>query len=237
MEKQMILEKEIDYQFRKPELLEEALTHRSYSHEKHTGKNYERLELLGDSVIQMVVTDSLLNRFPEMEEGELTQRRAGIVCEKSLAEKARALKLGKYARLGNGELSSGGADRDGLLCDLMEAVIGAVYRDGGFYKATEFIERFILNDNDIESRPFKDYKSRLQEWYGSKSDRLEYRVVSTTQNADNSMTFVVELWDIDRGENIVSHRKISQGIGNSKKEVEQQAAGIALRKFLVETKD
>lgn len=230
MEKQMEIEEKIDYRFKRPELLEDALTHRSYSNEKHTGRNYERLELLGDSVVQLVVTGYFFNHFPDMEEGELTKKRAAIVCEKSLAAKARELGLGAYARLGKGETMHGGSDREGLLCDLMEAVAGAIYQDGGFFNAEQFIMRFILNNT--EGEPIEDYKSRLQEYYGKRADDLEYRVISTVQNEDNSMLFTVELSEAYRTEGIVSYKRLSRGIGKSKKAAEQQAAKEALKILL-----
>jgi ribonuclease-3 len=142
------LEKTVGYTFQDPKLLELALTHSSYAHEHYAGKRHdnERLEFLGDAVLELVSSDYLFHNYNEYPEGELTKLRASIVCEQSLAMCAEAISLGKYLRLGNGEDSTGGRLRASITSDAMEALIGAIYLDGGFANAKEFITRFVLND-------------------------------------------------------------------------------------------
>ena len=153
------LEKTVGYTFQDPKLLELALTHSSYAHEHYAGKRHdnERLEFLGDAVLELV-----FHNYNEYPEGELTKLRASIVCEQSLAMCAEAISLGKYLRLGNGEDSTGGRLRASITSDAMEALIGAIYLDGGFANAKEFITRFVLNDLE-NKKLFYDSKTILQE--------------------------------------------------------------------------
>ena len=155
------LEKTVGYTFQDPKLLELALTHSSYAHEHYAGKRHdnERLEFLGDAVLELVSSDYLFHNYNEYPEGELTKLRASIVCEQSLAMCAEAISLGKYLRLGNGEDSTGGRLR---ASDAMVALIGAIYLDGGFANAKEFIARFVLNDLE-NKKLFYDSKTILQE--------------------------------------------------------------------------
>ena len=158
------LEKTVGYTFQDPKLLELALTHSSYAHEHYAGKRHanERLEFLGDAVLELVSSDYLFHIYNDYPVGELTKLRASIVCEQSLAMCAEAISLGKYLRLGNGEDSTGGRLRASITSDAMEALIGAIYLDGGFANAKEFVKSFILND--LESQQlFYDSKSILQE--------------------------------------------------------------------------
>ena len=158
------LEKTVGYTFKDPKLLELALTHSSYAHEHYAGKRHdnERLEFLGDAVLELVSSDYLFHNYNEYPEGELTKLRASIVCEQSLAMCAEAISLGKYLRLGNGEDSTGGRLRASITSDAMEALIGAIYLDGGFANAKEFITRFVLNDLE-NKKLFYDSKTILQE--------------------------------------------------------------------------
>ena len=158
------LEKTVGYTFKDPKLLELALTHSSYAHEHYAGKRHdnERLEFLGDAVLELVSSDYLFHNYNEYPEGELTKLRASIVCEQSLAMCAEAISLGKYLRLGNGEDSTGGRLRASITSDAMEALIGAIYLDGGFANAKEFIARFVLNDLE-NKKLFYDSKTILQE--------------------------------------------------------------------------
>ena len=158
------LEKTVGYTFQDPKLLELALTHSSYAHEHYAGKRHdnERLEFLGDAVLELVSSDYLFHNYNEYPEGELTKLRASIVCEQSLAMCAEAISLGKYLRLGNGEDSTGGRLRASITSDAMEALIGAIYLDGGFANAKEFITRFVLNDLE-NKKLFYDSKTILQE--------------------------------------------------------------------------
>ena len=151
------LEKTVGYTFQDPKLLELALTHSSYAHEHYAGKRHdnERLEFLGDAVLELVSSDYLFHNYNEYPEGELTKLRASIVCEQSLAMCAEAISLGKYLRLGNGEDSTGGRLRASITSDAMEALIGAIYLDGGFANAKEFIARFVLNDLENKKLSFR----------------------------------------------------------------------------------
>ena len=140
------LEERIGYQFKNPSLLKQALTHSSFTNEQkiNKAKNYERLEFLGDAVLELVSSEFLFKEHPDVPEGELTKMRASMVCEPSLAFCAKDLELGKFLRLGKGEESTGGRERDSITSDAMEAVIGAIYLDGGMEHAKSFIYRFTL---------------------------------------------------------------------------------------------
>ena len=154
----------IGYTFKNRHLLEQALTHSSYANEKHMKKHSdnERLEFLGDAVLEIVSSEFLFINYPQKPEGELTKLRASIVCEPTLALCTKPLDLGKYLRLGRGEDHTGGRKRKSILSDALEAVIGAIYLDGGFTNAKEFVLNFILND--IEHKQlFYDSKTILQE--------------------------------------------------------------------------
>lgn len=216
MEKLKRLQHEIGYRFRKSELLSEAFTHNSYDHEKHIGKNYQRLEVLGDAVLELVVTEYLLNKYPDMKEGSITKLRASLVCEKALAVKARSLKLNEYVRLGKGEMTN--ANRDSLLCDLVESLIGAIYSDGGMVPAKALIHEVILSDH---SDPlFIDYKTQLQEALGARENELRYILIEE-HGPDHDKTFIMAAFFDDK--------EIGRGAGHSRKEAEQQAAAQAIK--------
>ena len=159
------LEKEIAYSFKDKSLLKQALTHSSFSNEQRIRKwkNYERIEFLGDAVLELVSSDYFYHTFPEETEGNLTKMRAAAVCEQALAITARQLKLGSYMIFGKGEEASGGRERESIIADAVEAVIGAIYLDSGIEKAREFIHRFVLNDLE-HKRLFYYAKSILQEY-------------------------------------------------------------------------
>ena len=142
------LEKTIGYHFSDFHLLEHALTHSSYTNEKHLKKQEcnERMEFLGDAVLELVSSEFLFHENPDMPEGELTKTRASMVCEQALAFCAKEIRLGEYLFLGKGEETTGGRKRDSVTSDALEALIGAIYLDGGFASAKEFIHKFILND-------------------------------------------------------------------------------------------
>ena len=158
------LEKKIGYQFRDKSLLKQALTHSSFANEQRINKlkDYERLEFLGDAVLELISSDFLFHENPQMPEGKLTKLRSSMVCEPALAYCARDIELGRYMLLGKGEEATGGRNRDSITSDVMEAVIGALYLDGGFDAAHDFIQRFILSD--LENKIlFYDSKTVLQE--------------------------------------------------------------------------
>ena len=215
------LEKTVGYTFQDPKLLELALTHSSYAHEHYAGKRHdnERLEFLGDAVLELVSSDYLFHNYNEYQEGELTKLRASIVCEQSLAMCAEAISLGKYLRLGNGEDSTGGRLRASITSDAMEALFGAIYLDGGMQPAKAFIDRFILSDLE-DKRLFYDSKSNLQELIqGKLKKEFEYRLLEES-GPEHDKTFVVEI-DME-GE------CLGRGQGRTKKAAEQQAAYEAL---------
>jgi ribonuclease III len=203
-----------------------AFTHRSYVNENATAvEDNERLEFLGDAVLDFVVGAWVYNHFPEMAEGELTKLRSALVRTDSLAAFARRLDFGPALRLGRGELASGGRDRDNLLCGTFEAFIGALYLETDIETATQFIEPLLESNRDqIFSRPdLADAKSRLQEWtQGQKLGSLNYALVETT-GPDHARTFVVEVR--------LNGEPLGRGRGSSKATAEQEAATAALEKL------
>ena len=215
------LEKTVGYTFQDPKLLELALTHSSYAHEHYAGKRHdnERLEFLGDAVLELVSSDYLFHNYNEYPEGELTKLRASIVCEQSLAMCAEAISLGKYLRLGNGEDSTGGRLRASITSDAMEALIGAIYLDGGFEAVKDCVLRLFASSIE-DARHGKyiitDYKTALQEKLQSRGiTDIKYRLVKEI-GPDHDKTFIVQL--------IVNGRPVTKGRGKSKKQAEQQAA-------------
>lgn len=217
MKLQREFEERVGYKFSNVRLLEQALTHSSYANERHMGKqaDNERLEFLGDAVLEIVCSEFLFYKYPKYPEGELTRLRASIVCEPTLAFCTRELELGKYLLLGKGEDMTGGRGRKSILSDAMEAVIGAIYLDGGFASAKEFINRFILND--IEHKQlFFDSKTILQEVVqGRNEGELNYRLVSE-EGPDHDKKFVIEAQ--------IGQIPYGKGTGRTKKSAEQEAA-------------
>jgi len=214
----------IGYQFQTPGLLSQALTHSSYANEKHMkkGSDNERLEFLGDAVLEIVSSEFLYLNYPKLPEGDLTKMRASLVCEPTLAFCTRQLNLGDYLLLGKGEDMTGGRKRKSILSDALEAVIGAIYLDGGFASAKEFILKFILTD--IEHKQlFYDSKTILQEVVqASYKEELCYRLVGE-EGPDHDKHFMVEAW--------IGEMLIGKGEGHTKKAAEQEAAYQALLKL------
>ena len=220
------LEEKLGYQFQNRELLENALTHSSCANESR-GKlqSNERLEFLGDSILGMVVADHLYRGHPDLPEGELTRVRAALVCEESLVEVAQALDLGSYLLLGKGEEAGGGRERPSIIADAVEAVLAAVYLDGGIGSARKLIQKFIL-DREAEKSASRDYKTALQELVQRESGRvLSYRLMGES-GPDHAKVFSVE---VD-----LNGRPIGAGEGRSKKEAEQNAAKAAMAKLKAE---
>lgn len=217
------LELIIAYEFRYPELLIQALTHSSHINESRLSKlqSNERLEFLGDAVLEIITSDYLYHQYLKLPEGDLTRIRAAMVCEASLAELARSIKLGKYLTLGKGEDATGGRERNSVLADAVEALIGAIYLDGGLDAARAFLDHHFLNRKE---QKFVDFKTQLQERIQKESDiPLNYVLISET-GPDHRKEFVMEVW---HGE-----RKLGTGTGNSKKSAQQQAAKAAMEGFL-----
>ena len=202
------LQDRIGYRFRDPSLLERALTHSSYANEcKQKTECNERMEFLGDAVLSIIVADHIFHKF-HLAEGDLTKIRASLVCEKSLFEFARKIDLGSELLLGHGEEQTGGRERPSVVSDAFEALIAAIYLDGGLEKAAQFVLPFVEEDLGHEEAPFVDYKTRLQEIIQKNpEERVEYVLVSA-QGPD--------------------HNVIGRGVSRSKKGAEQAAAQEAL---------
>ena len=212
----------LGYRFRDPRLLEKALTHSSYANEgRHGLESNERLEFLGDSVLGFVAAKYLFEKETGPE-GELTKLRAAVVCEKALCSYSRELGLGDYLLLGKGERLTGGAERPSILADAFEAVIAAMFLDGGLEPVRGFVLRFVEKEaNNQRKRHFKDYKTTLQEIVQQNpAEKLEY-VLTGESGPDHSKQFVVEVH--------LNSNVIGTGRGRSKKEAEQQAAREALK--------
>ncbi len=207
----------IGYEFRDMSLLGQALTHSSYANEHKMSKleNNERLEFLGDAVLEIITSEFLYNKYDEMLEGELTKLRASIVCEPTLASFAKGIGLGDYLLLGKGEDASGGRRRASVLSDAMEALIGAVYIDGGFKAAREFVVGKLLVNLDGR-KLFVDSKTHLQEIIQRGSDKSVEYIVTAEKGPDHAKFFEVDV----RHEGVT----IGQGVGRSKKAAEQEAA-------------
>lgn len=214
------LEAEIRYTFKDKKLIKQAVTHSSYANERKINKikNYERLEFLGDAVLELTTSEFLYGKHEEMPEGQLSRTRASMVCEPTLAARARDIELDRYILLGKGEEMTGGRKRDSIISDVMEAVIGAVYLDGGFGEAKKFIYRFVFTDK--EDKPlFYDAKSILQEEVQKYGGDVHY-VLTGEGGPEHDKVFYVEVY---QGEKL-----LGKGSGHKKKEAEQQAAYEAL---------
>ena len=218
------LENRLDYKFNNISLLKNALVHSSYANEvRGNTHSNERLEFLGDSVLSIIVSDHLFSKYPQMPEGELTKLRATLVCEKSLCVFARELGLGKYLLLGKGEDKSGGRERDSILADAFEAVLAAIYIDGGMDVAKKHIFNTVLRDLEHhgEEDSFKDYKTLLQEIIQRNPEETVSYVLVDEQGPDHDKFFTVAVY--------LNSNVIGQGSGKSKKQAEQMAACQALK--------
>ena len=218
------LQKSIGYEFKQEQLLRQALTHSSYAHEKNLKElmDNERLEYLGDAVLELVSSEFLFKNHPEMNEGQMTKLRASLVCEQSLAGCARQLDLGSYLLLGNGEDLTGGRERDSILSDAWEAVIGAMYLDGGFTSAKEFILKYVLQDIE-HKKLFYDSKTILQELIQNKYKQSLHYVLLSEEGPDHNKTFTVQAY--------MNETALMTGKGRTKKAAEQSAAYQSLLKF------
>jgi ribonuclease III len=213
------LQKELGYSFSDTNLLARCLTHVSYGRGKDAGHN-ETLEFLGDAVLDLAVSDLLMRRFPEKTEGDLSKMRAALVNAATLAEKAAELKLGAALRMGKGEERSGGRGKKSILAGAFEALLGAIYWEGGYEPARRMVERFFAPDIEGTRLGQQDYKTRLQEI----SQMLfreppVYKLVAET-GPDHEKRFATEI--------VVGGKMLARGEGRSKKQAEQQAAERAL---------
>lgn len=212
----------IRYQFKNKKILTEAISHSSYANEKKKSRNSnERLEFLGDSVLSVIVSQYLFEHFSHLPEGELTKIRASLVCEKSLHGFAKQIRLGDFLLLGKGEEHTGGRARPSILADAFEAVIAAIYLDGGLEAARKHVLRFIPDDIDKKSpTAFSDYKTILQEVIQKNpEEKVEYILADQT-GPDHNKAFKVQV--------CLNSNIIGTGTGKSKKEAEQMAAKEAL---------
>ncbi len=215
------LEQKIAYSFRDEGLLRQALTHSSCANEQKINRtqDYERLEFLGDAVLELVSSDYIYREHMDMPEGKMTKYRSSVVCEPALAFCARQIGLQEYIRLGKGEEATGGRNRDSIISDVMEAIIGAIYLDSGIDKAKSFIHRFILSDLK-NKQLFYDAKTILQEEVQKDNKgALRYELVSE-EGPEHDKIFTVEAY--------IGERKVGSGVGHSKKAAEQKAAYEAL---------
>ncbi len=213
----------LKYTFKNKNFIKEALSHSSYANEnKKNRHSNERLEFLGDSVLSIVVSQYLFEHFRHLPEGELTKIRASLVCEKSLHVFAKQIRLGEFIFLGKGEENTGGRERPSILADAFEAVIAAIYLDGGLDAAKNHILRFIPEDIDEKRKSvnFNDYKTILQEVIQKNpEEKIEYSLVNES-GPDHNKAFTVQV--------CLNSNVIGTGIGRSKKEAEQMAAKEAL---------
>ena len=217
-----LLEERLGYKFKNIVFLETGVTHSSFSNETKNHVPYnERQEFLGDAVLSIIVSDYIFENYTKLPEGELTKLRASLVCEKSLCGFANELELGSFLRLGHGEELMGGRERPSILADAFEAVLAAIYLDGGIEPATEFVLRFVKKALEhVENVAFKDYKTVLQEIIQKNpEERLTYVLVGES-GPDHDKRFEV---DVMLNSNVIGH-----GIGKSKKAAEQHAAKEAL---------
>lgn len=217
------LEERLGYKFKNINLLKNSLTHSSYANEVRGGfSSNERLEFLGDSVLSVIVSDYIYKHYPNMPEGELTKLRASLVCEKSLCTFSRELHLGEFLMLGKGEEKGGGRERDSILADAFEAVLAAMYLDGGMEVARQHVLRFVLPElNHTDDEVFKDYKTALQEIIQRNPEEEVTYILTDESGPDHDKLFTVE---VHLNSNI-----IGKGSGKSKKQAEQSAAKQALQ--------
>lgn len=223
------LEKVLGVKFNDINLLNLALIHASFSHDLGTTLNNERLEFLGDAVLELASSSYLYKNFPELSEGDLTKTRASIVCQPSLSKLARRLNLGEYMLFGPSEMSNGGKDRDSNLEDAFEAIIGAIYIDRGWDAARDYVTRqFATEFERVKTEGIHlDYKTTLQEYIQKEHNgsKIEYLEISAT-GPPHQRVFECAV-DIDGV-------RFGEGIGKSKKLAEQQAAKVALTKYDIE---
>ena len=210
------LEERLGYKFNNINLLKNALTHSSYANEVRDGfSSNERLEFLGDSVLSIVVSDYIYKHYPNMPEGELTKLRASLVCEKSLCAFSRELELGNYLMLGKGEEKGGGRERDSILADAFEAVLAAIYLDGGMEPARRHVMNFVLRElQHTDDEVFKDYKTALQEIIQRNPEEAVSYILTGESGPDHDKEFTVEVR--------LNSNVIGRGTGKNKKRAEQR---------------
>ncbi|MBQ3088651.1 MAG: ribonuclease III [Clostridia bacterium] len=222
------LEKNLKYTFKNKELLKNALAHSSYANEKKGEiSSNERLEFLGDSVLSIIVSEYIYKNFPHLPEGQLTRIRASLVCEKTLCTFSKKLEVGDFLLLGKGEKANGGAERPSILADAFEAILAAIYLDGGIEPAKRHVLRFVQSElAHLENDNFKDYKTELQEIIQRNPEEKLTYVLTGESGPDHDKCFTVEVH--------LNSNVIGEGSGHSKKNAEQAAARQALELMGVE---
>lgn len=217
------LEEKLNYKFKNINLLKNALTHSSYANEVRNGfSSNERLEFLGDSVLSVIVSDYIYKKYKTYPEGELTKLRASLVCEKSLCGFSRELEIGRFLMLGKGEDRNGGRERDSILADAFEAVLAAMYLDGGMEVARNHVLRFVLRElENTDDEVFKDYKTILQEIIQRNPEESVNYLLTDETGPDHDKCFTVEVH--------LNSNVIGTGTGKNKKQAEQMAAKQALK--------
>ena len=225
-----LVQQNIGYIFRDPQLLRRALTHKSFQYEKGVevaGDNNETLEFLGDAVIDLVISDLLMKAFPQDNEGLLSKRRSNLVNEESLAEKAKELGVDRALLLGRGERVTGGSEKPRLLCSALEALFGAIYRDGGYEEvqkvASPLFAQLLQQSQDMDQFD-RDYKTRYQEWIQKEQKSTPTYHLLKEEGPPHDRLFYVEVR--------IEDRPMAQGVGRSKKQAEQVAAQRALESEL-----
>ena len=217
------LEKQIGYIFKDKSHLDIAFTHKSYANELMIKgrESYERYEFLGDAILEYLVSRYLFNEYKDKAEGDLTKLRASLVCVFTLSKISRELSLGKYGFFSKGERQSGGSNRDSILCDMFESLLGAIYLDGGLDEADKFVKAFLLTDIE-HKKLFYDSKTRLQEYAQKNSISITYHPLRE-EGPEHDKTFFVEV--------LVGDRIKAEGKGHSRKTAEQTAAFNALKEI------
>lgn len=215
------IEQNIQYEFKDKSLLKQALSHSSFINEmKKTGmESYERLEFLGDAVLELITSEFLFENYKELTEGQLTKLRASIVCEFTLSSVSEMLSFGEYALLSKGEELTGGRGRSSILCDLFESVLGAIYLDGGMEPARTYVKTFLLTDIENKSL-FYDAKTTLQEMVQKDGKGVVTYEILEESGPDHNKKFVTEV--------LVDGVSLAQGEGSSKKNAQQMAAYKAI---------
>ena len=219
-----ILQKNIDYQFKNIELLKNALTHTSYAYE-HNTKSNEKLEFLGDSILEFISSDYIYKNYPKLKEGEMTKVRATVVCESSLYKIAKKHNFGDFLYTGKSEKVSKGNQKPAILADSVEAIIAGIYLDGGLESAKKFIIENLKDEIEIATKHvgIKDYKTVLQEKLQENGNiKIEYKIIKET-GPNHDKTFEAEV--------LVEGKKIATGIGKNKKHAEMEAARKALKQI------
>lgn len=222
------LERDLVYEFKNKALLIQALTHKSYINESELSENqsYERLEFLGDAILELIISEKLYDIRPELMEGDMTKLRAAIVCEEALVRIADGLKLGDYIRLSLGENKTGGRHRASILADCVESIIAAIYLDSGMEEARSFVLRHFEENIELALRGelLLDYKSALQEWLLKSGRPAPIYVLISSEGPDHDKTFLTEV--------LIESKAYGRAKGRSKREAEKEAAKIAYLKLV-----